>query len=182
MSGRREVFLDRDGTLIVDRHYLADPAGVELTPGAGAAVRRLNHAGFVAVLVTNQSGIGRGRFDEAAYHAVHRRLEEQLAAEGARLDAPYFCPLAPDAPDPERMRKPGAGMFRRAIRELDLDPAASWFVGDRMRDVLPARELGGHAVLVGGPQTEPVDREAWPELVEVVTLAAAVDLILDAKP
>jgi D-glycero-D-manno-heptose 1,7-bisphosphate phosphatase len=180
MSGRPAVFLDRDGTLIVDRHYLADPAGVELIPGAGEAVRRLRAAGYAAVLVTNQSGIGRGLFSEAAYHAVHGRLVELLGREGAELDGAYFCPLGPDHPDPEAMRKPGAGLFRRAIRELDLDSRRSWFVGDRLRDVLPARELGGRAILVRSAQSEAADAWAWPELQVTSTLAAAAELILAA--
>jgi D-glycero-D-manno-heptose 1,7-bisphosphate phosphatase len=177
-GGRRAVFLDRDGTLIADRHYLSDPDGVELLAGAGAAVRRLNDVGYAAVLVTNQSGIGRGWYGEAEYRAVHGRLVELLAAEGARLDGAYFCPLAPDADDPGGMRKPGVGMFRDAARELGLDPAASWFVGDRLRDVLPARELGGRAVLVQGPQSEDPAQAAWPELLVAGSLAEAVERIL----
>lgn len=177
-GGRRAVFLDRDGTLIADRHYLSDPDGVELLPGAGAAVRRLNDAGYAAVLVTNQSGIGRGWYGEAEYRAVHGRLLELLAAEGARLDGAYFCPLAPDADDPAAMRKPGAGMFRDAARELGLDPGASWFVGDRLRDILPARELGGRAILVLGPHSEDPEEAPWPELTVAGSLAEAVDRIL----
>jgi len=175
---RPAVFLDRDGTLIHDRHYLADPAGVELLPGAGDAVARLNRAGLFVVLVTNQSGIGRGLYGEDEYRAVHRRLVELLAAEGARLDADYHCPLTPDAPDPGALRKPGAGMFRQAAREYGLELAASWFVGDRARDVAPARELGGRAVLVRGPQTE-ADAAGTDGAVAVVdSLAEAVDLVL----
>jgi len=178
MSGRPAVFLDRDGTLIVDRHYLSDPAGVVLLPGAGGAVRRLNQAGLAVVLVTNQSGIGRGLFSEADYLATHARLLELLASEGARLDGAYFCPLAPDADDPEGSRKPGTGMFLRAARELDLDPAASWFVGDRLRDVLPGRRLGGRGILVRGAQSETLAAAGWPELSVAGSLAEAVDTIL----
>ena len=177
---RPAVFLDRDGTLIHDRHYLSDPAGVELLPGAGEAVARLNRAGLFVVLVTNQSGIGRGRFGEDEYRAVHARLVGLLAERGARLDADYHCPLAPDAPDPEAMRKPGAGMFLRAAREHGLDPAASWYVGDRARDVAPARALGGRAVLVRGAQTEADAAGADGSVAAVDSLAEAVDLILSA--
>jgi D-glycero-D-manno-heptose 1,7-bisphosphate phosphatase len=175
---RPAVFLDRDGTLIHDRHYLSDPAGVELLPGAGEALARLNRAGLFVVLVTNQSGIGRGYFGDDDYRAVHRRLVELLAADGARLDADYHCPLAPDAPDPGAMRKPGAGMFLRAAREHGLDLAASWLVGDRVRDVAPARELGGRAVLVRGPQTELDALSALGSIPIVDSLAEAVDLIV----
>ncbi|HEX6746872.1 MAG TPA: HAD family hydrolase [Longimicrobium sp.] len=151
---RAAVFLDRDGTLIEDRHYLSDPAGVVLLPSAAEAVRRLNERGWLAVLVTNQSGIGRGMFGEDDYAAVHRRLVELLATKGARLDAEYHCPLAPGDPDPHHMRKPGAGMYRRAAAEHGIDLARSWLVGDRVRDAIPARELGASALLVHSPQTE----------------------------
>ncbi|HEU0054808.1 MAG TPA: HAD family hydrolase [Longimicrobium sp.] len=171
---RAAVFLDRDGTLIVDRHYLSDPAGVELLPGAARAVARLAAAGFFVVLVTNQSGIGRGYFAEEDYRATHRRLVELLAAEGARLDADYHSPLAPDDPDPEETRKPGAGLFLRAAREHGLDLAASWYVGDRLRDVAVSAALGGRPILVHGAQTEE-DVGSVPLL---PSLAAAADLIL----
>jgi D-glycero-D-manno-heptose 1,7-bisphosphate phosphatase len=173
-AGRPAVFLDRDGTLIADRHYLADPAGVELLPGAARAVARLNAAGLFVALVTNQSGIGRCLFSEDDYRATHRRLVELLAAEGARLDADYHCPLAPGAPDPGEMRKPGAGMYLRAAREHALDLAASWYVGDRLRDVAATQALGGRPLLVRSPQTEPGTRGI--PLVE--TVAEAVDIIL----
>jgi histidinol-phosphate phosphatase family protein len=175
MPGKRRpaVFLDRDGTLIHDRHYLSDPAGVELLPGAGEAIARLNRAGRFVVLVTNQSGIGRGWFSEDDYQAVHRRLLELLAEQGARPDADYHCPLSPDAPDPGAMRKPGPGMFLRAAREHGLDLAASWYVGDRDRDVAPARELG-----VRSAQTEADAGAADNSIAIVDSLAEAVDLIL----
>ena len=177
-AGRPAVFLDRDGTLIHDRHYLSDPAGVELLPGAGAAVARLNRAGLFVVLATNQSGIGRGWFSEDDYRAVHRRLLELLAEQGARLDADYHCPLSPEAPDPGAMRKPGAGMFLRAAREHGLDLAASWFVGDRDRDVAPAHEWGGRAVLVRSAQSEADAGGGDGSIAIVDSLAKAVDLIL----
>jgi D-glycero-D-manno-heptose 1,7-bisphosphate phosphatase len=178
-SGRPAVFLDRDGTLIHDRHYLADPAGVELLPGAAQAVARLNRAGYFVVLVTNQSGIGRGYFGEAEYQAVHRRLVDLLAAEGARLDADYHCPLAPDDPDPEEMRKPGAGMFLRAAREHGLDLARSWLIGDRLRDVAPAALLGARSILVRSEQTE-VEEAASRGIAILDNLANAVDLVVAA--
>jgi len=180
-AARPAVFLDRDGTLIHDRHYLSDPDGVELLPGAAEAVARLNRAGLFVVLVTNQSGIGRGMYGEDEYRAVHARLAELLAAEDARLDADYHCPLAPDAPDPGAMRKPGAGMFLQAAREHGLDPAASWYVGDRARDVAPAGALGGRGILVRGAQTEPDAAESRGVIAVVDSLAAAVDLILSER-
>ena len=175
--GRRAVFLDRDGTLIVDRHYLADPAGVELLPGAGRALARLNAAGFLAVLVTNQSGIGRGYFTEARYRAVHRRLCEALEAEGARLDAEYHCPLGPDDPDPGECRKPRTGMYRRAAAEHGIDLSASFYVGDRLRDVLPALPFGGVPLLLRSPETE-VEEAAGRGLALYETMEEVAEVIL----
>lgn len=180
MPGRPAVFLDRDGTLITDRHYLADPDGVALLPRAAAAVARLNAAGVAAVLATNQSGIGRGFFTEAQYLAVHARLEEALAAEGARLDGAYHCPHGPDGP-PCPCRKPATGMFRDAAAALGLDLAASFYVGDRLRDVEPARALGGRGILVRGPETEAVEDGALgPGIVAVDGVADAVEIALAA--
>lgn len=175
---RPAVLLDRDGTLIVDRDYPADPAGVALLPGAAGAIRRLNRAGIFVAIVTNQSGIGRGYFTEDDYRAVHRRVVDVLAAEGARIDAAYHCPLAPGDLDPDEMRKPGAGMFRLAAREHGLDLARSWLVGDRVRDVLAAPELGARAIRVRGPHTATEDASALPPLPLVDSLADAVELIL----
>lgn len=151
---RPAVFLDRDGTIIHDRDYLADPAGVELLPGAAEAIARLNGAGYVVVVVTNQSGIGRGYMTVANYEAVHRRFIEVLGDGGARVDAAYYAPQAPGDPDPEEMRKPGPGMYLRAAREHGLDLARSWLAGDRLRDVIPAAALGARAILIPNHQTE----------------------------
>lgn len=181
-AARPAVFLDRDGTLIHDRHYLADPAGVELLPGAGEAVARFNRAGLFVALVTNQSGIGRGYFGEAEYAAVHARLVELLAAAGARLDAEYHCPLSHLDPDPDHDRKPGPGMYLRAAREHGLDPAASWYVGDRLRDVSPARELGGRAILVRSAQSELGETEALSGIAVVDSLAEAAERIVPHAP
>lgn len=175
---RPAVFLDRDGTLILDRHYLADPDGVALLPGAGEALARLNAAGACAVLATNQSGIGRGYFTEADYHAVHARLVADLAAYGARLDASYHAPAWADTGDPDADRKPGAGMYLRAAREHGLDLAQSWWVGDRPRDVEPAGRFGGRGVLLCGPETDAGGAAGMPWAVTVHTISEAVDHIL----
>lgn len=145
---RRAVFLDRDGTVMVEADYLADPAGVELIQGAAAAIRRLRRAGFAVVLVSNQSGIARGLYDEADYRAVAARLEEILRARGAAPDGTYHCPHHPDFSGPCDCRKPATGMYRRAAEELGLDLAASYYVGDKPGDVEPAVTLGGTGILV----------------------------------
>lgn len=148
--GRPAVFLDRDGTVIEDRHHLSDPAGIRLLPGAAGGMRRLADAGYALVIATNQSGIARGLFGEADYRAVRARLDELLAAAGVRLAGTYHCPHHPDFTGPCACRKPAPGMFLRAARELALDLARSVLVGDRVRDVAAAAELGARAILVGG--------------------------------
>ena len=145
---RPAVFLDRDGTLIREKEYLADPAGVILLEGVPEALRRLREAGFALVVVTNQSGIARGLYSLADYHAVARRLDEVLAGEGVLPDATYFCPHHPEFTGPCNCRKPLPGMYLQAAEELRLDLAASFYVGDRIKDVLPAKELGGRGILV----------------------------------
>lgn len=145
---RRAVFLDRDGTIIDDPGFLHEPAKVRLLPGAAAAIRRLNETGWLVLTVSNQSGIARGLYDATAYHAVQRRLVELLAAHEARLDGAYFCPHHPTITGPCECRKPGVKLFRDAQAAHGLDFADSWWVGDRLSDVEPARTLGGRALLV----------------------------------
>ena len=147
-TGRPAVFLDRDGTIIEDTGYLGDPGRVRLLPGAAEAIGRLNRAGMPVVVVTNQSGIARGLLDEAAYQATRVELDRLLASRGARLDAQYHCPHHPEITGPCECRKPGLLLYRRAARDLDLDLGASWWVGDRPRDVEAARALGGRGILV----------------------------------
>ena len=178
---RPAAFLDRDGTIIVDVDYPSRPEDVRLLPGAAAAVRRLNERGIPAIVVTNQSGIARGLLDEAAYQRVRARVDELLAAEGARLDASYHCPHHPDFGIACDCRKPGTALYQRAARDLALDPRASLFVGDRLRDVLPTLTLGGRGMLLVGPSTPEADRaRAEGDFETVASLAEAVDRFLDA--
>lgn len=143
---RRAVFVDRDGTLIHDRHYLSDPAGVELVDGAAAAVRSLRGAGLAVVVVTNQSGIGRGFFTAEAYRTVEERVATLLAAEEVQLDGSYHCPHDPRARC--ECRKPGTALYHAAADALDLTLEGSYFVGDKPADVEPAHVLGGRGFLV----------------------------------
>lgn len=177
MPSGRAVFLDRDGTLILDRDYLADPDGVALVPGAADAVRRLNRAGLPVVVVTNQSGIGRGYYDEAAYEAVQARLATLLAEAGAHLDAVYHCPHPPDRMPPCDCRKPAVGLFLRAAREHGMDLARSFFIGDRVRDVAAALRFGGTGILVPRDGDGPFD-EAPPGVLRAASLARAADEVL----
>ena len=144
----RAVFLDRDGTIVEDPGFLHEPEKVKLLTGAAEAIRRLNTADYRVVVVTNQSGIARGRYTVDDYEAVQRRLGELLAAHGARIDGAYFCPHHPQLSGPCDCRKPGLKLFREAAQAFDIDFSRSWWVGDRLSDVQPARLLGGQGILV----------------------------------
>jgi D-glycero-D-manno-heptose 1,7-bisphosphate phosphatase len=133
MAGARAVFLDRDGTLNVDRDYLSDPRKLELIPGVGPALRRLADAGFLLFIVTNQSGVGRGYYTLDAMHAVNRRLAEMLAAEGVRFQEIYFAPEAPERPS--RGRKPSPQFLFDARDIFQVDLARSYMVGDKLIDL-----------------------------------------------
>jgi D-glycero-D-manno-heptose 1,7-bisphosphate phosphatase len=160
-AARRAVFLDRDGTLIHDPGYLAEPEGVAPFPGVGDALRALCEAGFDLVVCTNQSGIARGRYDVAAYERVARRLEALLAVEGVSLLATYFCPYHPEGTVPpwnvdHPDRKPAPGMWLRAAADHGIDLARSYSVGDGERDVVAGKRAGTLGVLVAG------GRDKWP--------------------
>jgi D-glycero-D-manno-heptose 1,7-bisphosphate phosphatase len=179
MTARPAVFLDRDGTLIEDRHYLKDPDLLHLLPGAADAVRRLNLAHLPVVVVTNQSGIARGLLSEADYEATARRLETSLAANGARLDGQYHCPHLPSISGPCACRKPGPELYERAARDLELDLGSSWWIGDRERDIAAADHFGGHALLVlTGAGRDELTRLADAARRAVPDILAAVDVVL----
>ena len=143
---RRFVVLDRDGTVIVERHYLSDPEGVELIAGAGDALRRLAALGLGLVVVTNQSGIGRGLFDHARLGEIHARVEALLAGEGVRLAGIYYCPHHPE--DRCACRKPRTALLDRAARELGFEPSRAFVVGDMASDVDLGRAVGATTLLV----------------------------------
>jgi D-glycero-D-manno-heptose 1,7-bisphosphate phosphatase len=152
-SGVAAVFLDRDGTLIDEVGYLDRPERVVLYPWSIAAIRALNRSNIRTVMVTNQSGVARGFFDEALVERVHRHIAGQLEAGGAYLDRYYYCPHHPDgrvagyarACD---CRKPGRGLIDRAVEELGVDPRQSFTVGDRWLDVALAGPVGAQGILV----------------------------------
>ncbi len=149
MKMRSAVFLDRDGTLNEDTGYPADFRQVHIYPAAFEAVRRLKQAGFAAVVVTHQSGLGRGYFDAAELEALHRRFAEEFARRGARLDGIYSCPHAPHGPGGDcSCAKPRPGLGLQAAGELGLDLASSFMVGDKPDDILFGRTIGAVPVLV----------------------------------
>jgi len=144
---QKAVFVDRDGTLIVDRGYLADPAGVELLSGVTDGLLALQEAGFLLVLVTNQSGVGRGLFPLTAIDAQHRQLAGILDRQGINLAGIEVCPHRPE--DGCECRKPRPGMLLRAAKRLEIDTTASFMVGDRCTDVQAGAAVGCQTVFLG---------------------------------
>jgi D-glycero-D-manno-heptose 1,7-bisphosphate phosphatase len=179
---RHAVFLDRDGTIIEDVAYLRDPGQVRLLPGAAGAIKRLNEHGFLAIVVTNQSGIARGLLSRNDYQVAERRVDELLQAAGARLDAHYFCPHLPELTGPCDCRKPGVLLYRQAAEEFHIDLHESWWVGDRLRDVLPAEAFGGHGILVTGIGESVARDEKASRFAQARDLAEAVNVILKKSP
>jgi heptosyltransferase II len=175
------VFLDRDGTLNYDPGYLKIAADLKLLPGVASALARLKQAGARLVVVTNQSGVGRGMITLKDLEAIHARLQGLLEQEQAALDAIYFCPHHPN--DGCHCRKPNAGMVERAVSELQLDLRRSYMIGDHARDVQLAQRVGAKAILItsGSVDQQALDRlqaeQVMPDTV-AKSMAEAVDWIL----
>ena len=173
------VFVDRDGTLIDDPGYLADPDGVRLIPGAAEGVAQLNAAGIPVVVVTNQSGIARGLYGWDQYRAVKARLDTLLARFGARIDATYVCPHHPSVTGPCTCRKPAPRLFTEAAEALRIDLAHAVWIGDRITDVEPALGFGGTGMLVltgeGARHADVAERQQFRTFPD---LRAAVDCLL----
>jgi histidinol-phosphate phosphatase family protein len=157
---RRAVFLDKDGTLVVDVPYNVDPSRLRLVPDAALALRSLADAGYLLVVVSNQPGIARGVFEASAFAPIERALRELLERGGARLDGCYVCPHAPDGSVARyavacTCRKPAPGLLFGAADELDVDLTRSWMVGDILDDVEAGRAAGCRTVLIdAGNETE----------------------------
>lgn len=153
MPAARAVFLDRDGTVSEEAGYVNHPKRLRLLPRSAEAIRRLNEAGLRTVVVTNQSGVARGYFSEEVLHAVNAELLAQLKAAGAFLDGLYVCPHHPTEGEPPYRascdcRKPEPGLLFRAARELGLDLAGSYMVGDKISDVATGKRAGVTSILV----------------------------------
>ncbi len=140
------IFLDRDGTLIAERHYLHTPEEVEFIPGSAAALRSLQDAGFLLFIVTNQSGVGRGYFTLADVDRVHSHIEAELAAEDVTFDGFYVAPEAPD--QPSRGRKPSPAFLHDAAAEHGIDLARSYVIGDKLIDLQTGWNAGCAASLL----------------------------------
>jgi D-glycero-D-manno-heptose 1,7-bisphosphate phosphatase len=171
----RVVILDRDGTIIVDRHYLDDPAAVEFIPGAGAALQSLYRGGYRLVIISNQSGVGRGLFDVERVHAVNEQLIRMIEALGARIEGIYFCPHAPG--DGCDCRKPAPGLLEQAAAALGFDPSQSIVIGDKASDVAFGRRAGATTIRIAADAAgcEPGEK---PDFV-VADLAQAARILLD---
>ena len=189
-KGQPAIFLDRDGTLCVEKGHLRTPEDLEIFPGVGSTLRALRHAGFRLVVLTNQPVIARGEATEQDVAAVHRKLAWEIGKQGAYLDAIYLCPHHPDRGFPgERVelktncqcRKPGTKMVEQAVHDLGIDAANSWMIGDRSGDIEMARRAGLRSVLVrtgaGGSDSK---FSATPDHV-VDDLAAAAAIILQSQ-
>ncbi len=184
---RRAVFLDRDGTINHLVGYVNHPSRLRLYRFSAEAIRTLNGRALPAVVITNQSGVARGMFPEWVVEETHRRMIRRLGAGGARLDGIYYCPHHPaagDSPRRCRCRKPGTALVRRAARELEIDLARSFMVGDSPADIQMGKRIGARTILVmtgyGRGEYE-YNRSKWKVAPDHVCtdLLAAVRWILD---
>lgn len=176
----RAVFLDRDGTLNVERHYLHDPAALEIIPGTGPALRRLLDAGFELIIVTNQSGIGRGYYTESDMQAVNEKLATELATDGVEFLKVYYAPEAPDQNGAGR--KPSPKFLHDAVMEFGIDLKQSFMVGDKLADLQCGWNAGvKKSILVRtgyGAELEKSESEVVMKAVVVDDITEAVDWIL----
>jgi len=177
---RSAVFLDRDGTINVEKNYLCRVEDFEFIDGVPAAIRCLNRAGLPVVVVTNQSGIARGFYGRSEVEKLHRHVDRLLAAFGARIDAWYLCPHLPDNSSVKcDCRKPAPGLLQRAAAERGIDLARSWMVGDKPADLKAGLAAGCRSLLVKTGYGYAAVAEAMELKVPVVeSLVEAVDLIL----
>ena len=180
---KHAVFLDRDGTLIEHVHYLTDPKDVKLVRGAAQAIHAMHEAGYLCVVVTNQSAIGRGMLTQCDVERIHDEVNRQLSKENAAVDAWYSCPIVPITDDQTVVehpdRKPGPGMLLRAARELSIDVSQSWMIGDMISDALAGQAAGCKGSIL---TRNPLGQDAHlnhPAVSHVVAgLREAVDLLL----
>jgi D-glycero-D-manno-heptose 1,7-bisphosphate phosphatase len=167
------VFFDRDGTLMKEVNYCSDPEKVAVFPGVTESLRRLRAAGFKIVIITNQSGIGRGYYTEEQYHAVHAELIRQIG--DGLIDATYYCPAAPEAKSPRR--KPLPGMVHEAEAEQQIDLARSFFVGDKAADIQCGRNCSMRGSILVETGYGADSAECQPDFV-AKDIPAATDYIL----
>ncbi len=150
---QRAVFIDRDGTISEEVGYINHPSRFRVFPYSAPAIKLLNDAGWLAVVITNQAGVARGYFSESMIQLVHENLQLELASLDARLDAIYYCAHHPSVGEPPYRvdcdcRKPKPGLVHRAAEEMNIDLSASWMIGDRYGDIEMARNAGVRSALV----------------------------------
>ncbi|MHC5156945.1 MAG: D-glycero-alpha-D-manno-heptose-1,7-bisphosphate 7-phosphatase, partial [Planctomycetota bacterium] len=180
---QKAIFLDRDDTLVNDPGYIQRPEQVLLLPGAAEALIQLKKMGYLLIIVTNQSGVARGLVTEAQLEDIHRQLKSLFAAEGAQIDAIYYCPYHPEGTVKDfsmesNLRKPNAGMFFQAEGDLDIDLEQSWMIGDSYRDMQAGKAAGCRTILVDVPGKirEKKDGDPEPDR-KAVNLREAVNII-----
>jgi D,D-heptose 1,7-bisphosphate phosphatase len=163
------VFLDKDGTLIPDIPYNVAPDRISLYPGVGAGLRQLHQAGYLLIVVSNQSGVARGYFPETALEGVEQRLRSLLEQEGVPLAGFYYCPHHPEGKNAEyaiacTCRKPQPGLLHQAVRDHAIDLSQSWLIGDILNDIEAGRAAGCRTILIdNGNETEwQLDRQRLP--------------------
>lgn len=179
LSVKRAIFLDRDGTINVEKNYLIDPSELVLLPGVGEALRRGREAGYLLVVVTNQSGVARGYFTTSAVDALHDHLQQELRPYGVQIDAFYHCPHHPEhGAGPCSCRKGEPGMLLQAAQEHHIDLSASWMIGDKRSDIEAGNNAGCRSILVRTGYGEQEGQGLPPATVIVDSLAAAVELVL----
>ena len=189
---KRAVFIDRDGTLSEEVGYINHPERFRLFPYAGKAIRHLNENGWLAIVTTNQAGVARGYFSEEMIETVHKGMQDQLAIDGARLDAIYYCAHHPSVGDPPyradcNCRKPKPGLITRAATDFDVDLKHSWMVGDRYSDIQMARNAGVKSAFVlsgyGRGEWEH-QRRSWteqPDMVAENLLQVVLNIVEESK-
>jgi len=185
MSKKRYILLDRDGTIIVEREYLSNPDQVELLPNADVGLRKMQAMGFGLIIVTNQSGIGRGFFSEEVLQKTHQKINEEFKNKGVTLDGFLVCPHAPE--DNCACRKPKTKLIDDAAKELHFEPSQCVVIGDKLCDIELARNLKATSILVRTGYGKEVERESdiQPDFVTDDLLGAAkiiVNFIIEDKP
>ncbi|MDX9730709.1 MAG: HAD family hydrolase [Bdellovibrionales bacterium] len=176
-SGRKTIFLDRDGTIIIDKVYLNDPDQIEYLPDVFEALRLLRDAGYQFVIVTNQSGIARRLVTMENLDEIHRRIQAEFSKHGIHFSGFYYAPYSVESRHP--IRKPNPGMLLRGAEDHRANLESSWMVGDRITDVIAGSRAGCRTVLLAG--TEAVDpnaaTEAQPTIVSNGLLEAANEIL-----
>lgn len=175
---RRYVLLDRDGTLNVEKHYLSDPAELELMPGVAEGLKLLKKNGFGLVVISNQSGIGRGLLRRDEVEAIHTRLRQLLQTAGVAIDGIYYCPHSPE--EHCNCRKPSPALIHQAAAELHFNPTDSFVIGDKCSDIEMGKRVNAVTILVLTGYGKQQQTDHTPDFV-ADTFTKAVDIILQRQ-